>query len=146
MFLLVENWIRPRNGGNVPASPNLRFTGHGALKDHRPGRSLAVMVKVYPVTGTQQETKLPNRLENCGRDRNACISAPGRNACPSPLYLVRTGGLSLPAALYRWLVDHLPVEPEVPDDIGELIELDRFDDVTVYTERIALDNIALLTR
>ena len=45
----------------------------------------------------------------------------------------------------RRLVDHLPVEPEIPDNVGELIKLDRFDDVAVHSECVALDNITLFT-
>ena len=46
---------------------------------------------------------------------------------------------------FRRLVNHLPVQPHFPDDIGKFIKLDRFYDITVHPEVIGLNNIPVLT-
>jgi hypothetical protein len=43
------------------------------------------------------------------------------------------------------LVDDLPVEAKVPDNVCELIELDRFDDVAVDAEVVTVNNIPFFT-
>ena len=39
----------------------------------------------------------------------------------------------------------LTAQAEIPDNVGELIKLDRLDDIAVHSECIALDNITLFT-
>src|SRR5690349_21814428 len=46
----------------------------------------------------------------------------------------------------RCLVQQQPIEAEHARGLGELLEVDGFDDVTVHAQRVAFDDVALLSR
>src|SRR5258708_39988 len=46
----------------------------------------------------------------------------------------------------RGVVEHRPVQPQLADGFGELLEVHRFDNVAVDSSLVALDNVALLAR
>src|SRR5207244_10345281 len=95
--------------------------------------------------GDDPRFRRTDAARQCRTGGNHPARVPGRVHGPGPADLPAAGRRRQLGG-FRWLVQKQPVHAEGTGRLLELIEVDRFDDVAVDAQPVALDQVALFAR